>query len=76
MDLDTFIIAVFCLVHEPIPRVSKGYRLRERGPAPQCLVCLLPTALCPLLPRAVWAAPDHVCAPSDESVAGQRTPVA
>ena len=34
MDLDTFIIAVFCLVDEAIPRVSGGRRLRERGPEP------------------------------------------
>jgi|SRR5271165_1081464 len=34
MDLDTFIIAVFCLVDEAIPRVTAGRRLRERGPAP------------------------------------------
>ena len=34
MDLDTFIIAVFCLVDEAIPRVTGGHRLRERGPAP------------------------------------------
>jgi hypothetical protein len=34
MDLDTFIIAVFCLVDEAIPQVTGGHRLRERGPAP------------------------------------------
>jgi Transposase DDE domain len=34
MDLDDFIIAVFCLVDEAIPQVSGGCRLRERGPAP------------------------------------------
>jgi hypothetical protein len=34
MDLDTFIIAVFCLVDEAIPRVTDGHRLRERGPDP------------------------------------------
>ena len=31
MDPDDFIIAVFCLVDEAIPRVTNG--LRERGPA-------------------------------------------
>jgi hypothetical protein len=35
MDLDTFIIAVFCWIDEAIPRVTAGYRLRERGPAPR-----------------------------------------
>jgi hypothetical protein len=34
MDLDDFIIAVFCLVDEAIPRVTGGHRLRERGPEP------------------------------------------
>jgi hypothetical protein len=34
MDLDTFIIAVFCWIDEAIPRVTSGRRLRERGPAP------------------------------------------
>jgi hypothetical protein len=34
MDLDTFIIAVFCVLDEAIPRVTSGQRLRERGPAP------------------------------------------
>jgi hypothetical protein len=34
MDLDTFIIAVFCLVDEAILQVTGGHRLRERGPAP------------------------------------------
>jgi hypothetical protein len=34
MDLDDFIIAVFCLVDEAIPRVLKGRRLRQRGPTP------------------------------------------
>jgi Transposase DDE domain len=34
MDLDTFSIAVLCLVDEAIPRVTAGRRLRERGPAP------------------------------------------
>ena len=34
MDLDDFIIAVFCLVDEAMPRVTGGHRLRERGPDP------------------------------------------
>jgi hypothetical protein len=34
MDLDDFIIAVFCVVEEAIPRALKGRRLRQRGPAP------------------------------------------
>lgn len=34
MDLDTFIIAVFCVLDEAIPRVTGGHRLRERGPEP------------------------------------------
>jgi hypothetical protein len=34
MDLDTFIIAVFCWIDEAVPRVTGGCRLRERGPAP------------------------------------------
>jgi hypothetical protein len=34
MDLDTFIIAVFCVVDEAIPRVTNGQRLRQRGPEP------------------------------------------
>jgi hypothetical protein len=34
MDLDDFIITVFCLVDEAIPRVTGGHRLRERGPEP------------------------------------------
>jgi hypothetical protein len=34
MDLDDFIIAVFCLVDEAIPQLTGGYRLRERGPQP------------------------------------------
>jgi hypothetical protein len=34
MDLDTFIIAVFCVLDEAIPRVTGGQRLRERGPEP------------------------------------------
>jgi hypothetical protein len=34
MDLDDFIIAVFCLLDEAIPAVLGGHRLRQRGPAP------------------------------------------
>ena len=34
MDLDTFIIAVFCWIDEAVPQVTGGRRLRERGPAP------------------------------------------
>ncbi len=34
MDLDDFIIAVFCVVDEAIPRVTDGPRLRQRGPQP------------------------------------------
>lgn len=34
MDLDDFIIAVFCGVDEAIPHALSGQRLRERGPQP------------------------------------------
>lgn len=34
MDLDDFIIAVFCVVDEAIPHALSGQRLRERGPQP------------------------------------------
>jgi DDE family transposase len=34
MDLDDFIITVFCVVDEAIPRVLDGQRLRQRGPQP------------------------------------------
>lgn len=34
MDLDDFIITVFCWIDEAIPRVLEGHRLRQRGPAP------------------------------------------
>jgi hypothetical protein len=34
MDLDDFIIAVFCLLDEAIPVVLEGQRLRQRGPQP------------------------------------------
>jgi len=35
MDLDDFIIAVFCLVDEAIPTVLGGQRLRQRGSQPK-----------------------------------------
>src|SRR5262249_32478482 len=35
MGLDDFIIAVFCVVDEAIPRVMDGRRLRQRGPQPR-----------------------------------------
>jgi Transposase DDE domain len=34
MDLDDFIITVFCLVDEAIPATLNGQRLRKRGPHP------------------------------------------
>lgn len=34
MDLDDFIIHVFCVVDEAVPRVRAGRRLRQRGPQP------------------------------------------
>ncbi len=34
MDLDTFIIAVFCWIDEALPAVTGGQRLRQRGPEP------------------------------------------
>ncbi len=34
MDLDTFIIAVFCWLDEALPQVTGGQRLRQRGPEP------------------------------------------
>jgi hypothetical protein len=34
MDLDTFIITVFCQVDDMLKSILKGGRLRERGPAP------------------------------------------
>jgi Transposase DDE domain len=34
MDLDDFIIAVFCVVDEAVPRIMGGQRLRQRGPQP------------------------------------------
>lgn len=37
MDLDDFIITIFCWIDEAIPRVLDGQRLRQRGPMP--LLC-------------------------------------
>jgi hypothetical protein len=34
MDLDTFIIAVYCWIDGSLPAVSQGARLRQRGPDP------------------------------------------
>jgi hypothetical protein len=34
MNLDDCIIACFCLIDELLPSVTKGKRLRERGPMP------------------------------------------
>jgi hypothetical protein len=34
MDLEDFIIAVYCLVDEAVPRVTGSQRLRQRGPQP------------------------------------------
>lgn len=34
MDLDDFIIAVFCVVDEAVPHAMDGQRLRQRGPQP------------------------------------------
>jgi hypothetical protein len=34
MDLDDFIITVFCWIDEAIPKAVDGHRLRQRGPAP------------------------------------------
>ena len=34
MDLDDFIIAVFCVVDEAVPRATNGQRLLQRGPQP------------------------------------------
>lgn len=34
MDLDTFIIAVFCWIDQALPHVTGGQRLRQRGPEP------------------------------------------
>ena len=35
MNLDDFIITCFCTIDEMVPTVTKGKRLRERGPMPQ-----------------------------------------
>lgn len=35
MNLDDFIITSFCLIDEMLPIVTKGKRLRERGPLPK-----------------------------------------
>ena len=34
MDLDDFIIAVFCVIDEAVPAATGGHRLRQRGPQP------------------------------------------
>ena len=34
MDLETFIITVFCLVDDFVRGLCRGCRLRRRGPAP------------------------------------------
>lgn len=34
MDLDTFIVAVYCLTDELMDKALKRKRLRSRGPAP------------------------------------------
>ena len=34
MDLDTFIIAVFCWIDEALTAATQGKHLRQRGPAP------------------------------------------
>lgn len=34
MDLDDFIITVFCIVDEALPRLPSGQRIRQRGPHP------------------------------------------
>jgi hypothetical protein len=35
VDLDDFIIAVFCVVDEVAPQAMAGRRLRQRGPEPR-----------------------------------------
>jgi hypothetical protein len=35
MNLDDFIITCFVLIDEMVPTVTKGKRLRERGPLPK-----------------------------------------
>jgi hypothetical protein len=34
MNLDDFIITVFCLIDEALPRITDGARVRQRGPRP------------------------------------------
>src|SRR5262245_2500654 len=34
MDPDSFIIAVFCWMDEALPAMTRGHRLRKRGPNP------------------------------------------
>lgn len=34
MDLDTFIVSVFCAIDDALPAVLGGHRLRQRGPMP------------------------------------------
>ena len=34
MDLETFIVAVFCLVDDFVRELCRGRKLRQRGPAP------------------------------------------
>lgn len=43
MNLDDFIITCFCLIDELLPTVTKGKRLRERGPMPKLAVSLVIT---------------------------------
>jgi hypothetical protein len=35
VDLDTFIVAVYCLLDDGLQQLTGGSRLRQRGPAPQ-----------------------------------------
>jgi hypothetical protein len=35
INLDDFIITCFCTIDEMLPAVTKGQRLRQRGPMPQ-----------------------------------------
>ena len=41
MDLDSFIITVFCLVDNATKEISQGRRLRQRGHNPTMAVCLM-----------------------------------
>ena len=34
MDLETLIVAVFCLVDDVVRELCRGRKLRQRGPAP------------------------------------------